>query len=94
MKYRVKIDINDFLKRYSQIYEEIEYCIGHTEDAIMELDEFYERVKDLEEKFGVPFAELSVINGYLKDIAERAIELKDEKLLEYCEGIGIVQCED
>lgn len=91
MYYRVKIDINDFLKRYSQIYEEIEYCIGHTEDAIMEKEEFYERIKDLEDKFDVPFAELSVINEYLKEIAERAIELKDEKLLKSCEGLGIVK---
>lgn len=88
MEYKVKIDINEFFKRYTKIYEEIQYCIGHTEDGIMEMDEFYQRMKELD--FGVPYAELSVLNNWLKDIAKRSIELNDEKLLEYCEGLGIV----
>lgn len=88
MEYRVKIDINEFFEKYAKIYEEIQYCIGHTEDGIMEIDEFYQRMKELD--FGVPYAELSVLNNWLKDIAKRSIELNDEKLLEYCEGLGIV----
>jgi len=88
MEYKVKIDINEFFERYTKIYEEIQYCIGHTEDGIMEMDEFYQRMKELD--FGVPYAELSVLNNWLKDIAKRSIELNDEKLLEYCEGLGIV----
>lgn len=88
MEYKVKIDINEFFKRYTKIYGEIQYCIGHTEDGIMEMDEFYQRMKELD--FGVPYAELSVLNNWLKDIAKRSIELNDEKLLEYCEGLGIV----
>ena len=89
MYMRVKMDINEFLSRYAKIYEEIQYCIGHTEDNIMEMDEFYQRMKELD--FGTLYAEMSVLNGYLKDIAQRSIELQDKQLLDFCEGIGIIK---
>lgn len=50
-KMRVKININEFLEKYAKIYEEIQNCIGHTEDDLMDIDEFYERIKELD--FGV-----------------------------------------
>lgn len=89
MELRVKININEFLEKYAKLYEEIQYCIDNTEEDNMEIDEFYERIKQID--FGIPFIELYTLNGYLKDIAQRAIELNDKKLLEYCEGIGIVK---
>ena len=36
----------------------------------------------------------AVAQSYLREITERAIELKDEKLLEALEGLGLVTKED
>ena len=37
---------------------------------------------------------LNLLTGYLRDIAQRAIELEDDKLIELCVGMGILKQEE
>lgn len=41
----------------------------------------------IEHTMGIYF---QIVASYLYNIASRAIELNDEKLLEYCEGLGLI----
>lgn len=43
--------------------------------------------------FGIAVG-LELLSGYLRDIAQRAIEMNDEKLIELCVGMGILKQED
>ena len=40
--------------------------------------------------FGIAVG-LELLSGYLRDIAQRAIDLNDEKLIELCVGMGILK---
>lgn len=40
--------------------------------------------------FGIAVG-LEILSGYLRDIAQRAIDLNDEKLIELCVGMGILK---
>lgn len=42
--------------------------------------------------FGIAVG-LELLSGYLRDIAERAIELEDDKLIELCVGMGVLKQE-
>lgn len=37
---------------------------------------------------------LELLSGYLRDIAQRAIDLNDDKLIELCVGMGILRWEE
>lgn len=43
--------------------------------------------------FGIAVG-LELLSGYLRDIAQRAIDLNDEKLIELCVGMGILKQEE
>lgn len=45
-----------------------------------------------ENAFGIGVG-LNLLSGYLRDIAQRAIELEDDKLIELCVGMGILKQE-
>lgn len=46
-----------------------------------------------ENAFGIAVG-LELLSGYLRDIAQRAIDLKDDKLIELCVGMGILKREE
>lgn len=46
-----------------------------------------------ENAFGIAVG-LELLSGYLRDIAQRAIDLNDEKLIELCVGMGILKREE
>lgn len=46
-----------------------------------------------ENAFGI-YVGLTLLSGYLRDIAQRAIDLEDDKLIELCIGMGILKREE
>lgn len=46
-----------------------------------------------ENAFGIAVG-LELLSGYLRDIAQRAIDLNDDKLIELCVGMGILRREE
>ena len=46
-----------------------------------------------ENAFGIAVG-LELLSGYLRDIAQRAIDLNDEKLIELCVDMGILKREE
>lgn len=46
-----------------------------------------------ENAFGISVG-LELLSGYLRDIAHRAIELEDDKLIELCVGMGVLKREE
>lgn len=46
-----------------------------------------------ENAFGIAVG-LELLSGYLRDIAQRAIDLNDDKLVELCVGMGILKQEE
>lgn len=46
-----------------------------------------------ENAFGIGVG-LNLLTGYLRDIAQRAIDLEDDKLIELCVGMGILKQEE
>lgn len=46
-----------------------------------------------ENAFGIAVG-LELLSGYLRDIAQRAIDLNDDKLIELCVGMGILKREE
>lgn len=46
-----------------------------------------------ENAFGIAVG-LELLSGYLRDIAQRAIDLNDDKLIELCVGMGILKQEE
>ena len=88
MEFRIKIKIEDYMNKQIQIYEDIDALKHDIEEENIEYEDVLDRLNSL--NFGAIGVEEEVIAGYLKDIAERAIELNDEKLLNLLEGIGII----
>ena len=43
--------------------------------------------------FGIAVG-LELLSGYLRDIAQRAIDLNDDKLIDLCVGMGILKQEE
>lgn len=43
-----------------------------------------------ENAFGIAVG-LELLSGYLRDIAQRSIDLNDDKLIELCVGMGILR---
>lgn len=92
MKMRVRIDVAEFFNKLINR----ESALVDIQDELEALDDSYEiNSEDLpklpiEDTMDVAF---QIIAGYLDDIAERAIELNDKKLLELCEGLGLVKNE-
>ena len=92
MKMRVRIDVAEFFNK-----------LINRESDLMDIQDNLESLEDsaeinpedlpklpIEDTMDVAF---QIIAGYLDDIAERAIELNDKKLLELCEGLGLVKNE-
>lgn len=46
-----------------------------------------------ENAFGISVG-LELLSGYLRDIAQRAIDLEDDNLIELCVGMGILKWEE
>lgn len=46
-----------------------------------------------ENAFGISGG-LELLSGYLRDIAQRAIDLEDDELIELCVGMGILKQEE
>ncbi len=46
-----------------------------------------------ENAFGIAVG-LELLSGYLRDIAQRAIDLNDDELIDLCVGMGILKQED
>lgn len=46
-----------------------------------------------ENAFGIGVG-LNLLTGYLRDIAQRAIDLNDDKLIDLCVGMGILKQEE
>lgn len=46
-----------------------------------------------ENSFGIAVG-LELLSGYLRDIAQRAIDLEDDQLIELCVGMGILKREE
>ena len=46
-----------------------------------------------ENAFGISVG-LELLSGYLRDIAQRAIDLEDDELIELCVGMGILKREE
>ena len=91
MYIRLKTKIEDYMNKQIDIYNEIDSLKHDIEEENIEYEDILERLNSL--NFGAIGVEEEVIAGYLKDIAERAIELKDEKLLTLLEGIGVVSAD-
>lgn len=89
MRIRIKHSIEEYFNKNIQIYNDIVALQQDIEEEKVDMDEIVHRLNSL--NFGVVGIEEEVLAGYLKDIAKRAIELNDEKLLEYCEGLKIVE---
>ena len=89
MKFRIKHSIEEYFNKNIQIYNDILELQQDIEEEKVDMDEIVHRLNSL--NFGAVGIEEEVLAGYLKDIAKRAIELNDEKLLEYCEGLKIVE---
>lgn len=92
MKMRVRIDVAEFFNK-----------LINRESDLMDIQDELEALDDsdeinpedlpklpIEDTMDVAF---QIIAGYLDDIAERAIELNDKKLLELCEGLGLIKNE-
>lgn len=89
MKLRIKHSVEEYFNKNIQIYNDIVALQQDIEEEKVDMDEIVHRLNSL--NFGAVGIEEEVLAGYLKDIAKRAIELNDEKLLEYCEGLKIVE---
>ena len=89
---RVRIDVAEFFNK-----------LINRESDLMDIQDELEALDDsdeinpedlpklpIEDTMDVAF---QIIAGYLDDIAERAIELNDKKLLELCEGLGLIKNE-
>lgn len=92
MKLRVRINIAEFFNKLisresdlMDIQDELEALENSDEINPEDLPKL-----PIEDTMDVAF---QIIAGYLDDIAERAIELNDKKLLELCEGLGLVKNE-
>lgn len=93
MKMRVKIDVAEFFNKLINresdlidIQDELEALEDSDEISFDDLPRL-----PIDDTMDVAF---QIIAGYLDDIAERAIELNDKKLLELCEGLGLIKNEE
>lgn len=91
--FRMRINLIDYLNRYISLINEINSlkeeidAVEEAEDEIINIGYKLERITDR------LFAEdtgAQIIAGYMEDIAKRAIELNDEKLLELLQGLDVV----
>lgn len=92
MKMRIRIDVAEFFNKLINR----ESDLVDIQDKLETLEDSDEISSDdlprlpIDDTMDVAF---QIIAGYLDDIAERAIELNDKKLLELCEGLGLVKNE-
>ncbi len=93
VRMRMNISLIDFLNKYINQLNQIQDIKQKLEDD--EYDEEYMSEEILNEitnlNIGVEDVGARIIAGYMDDIAQRAIELNDEKLLEYCKGLCLIK---
>ena len=87
MKMRVRIDVAEFFNK-----------LINRENDLVDIQDKLESLEDSDDLPRLPIDDtmdvaFQIIAGYLDDIAERAIELNDKKLLELCEGLGLIKNE-
>lgn len=66
---------------YNNLVEEIDRTLSESKSRVVK-----------ENAFGISVG-LKLLSGYLRDIAQRAIDLEDDKLIELCVGMGILKRE-
>lgn len=64
---------------YNNLVEEIDRTLSESKSRVVK-----------ENAFGISVG-LKLLSGYLRDIAQRSIDLEDDKLIELCVGMGIVK---
>lgn len=67
---------------YNNLVEEIDRTLSESKSRVVK-----------ENAFGISVG-LKLLSGYLRDIAQRAIDLEDDKLIELCVGMGILKREE
>lgn len=67
---------------YNNLVEEIDRTLSESKSRVVK-----------ENAFGIGIG-LTLLNGYLTEIAKRAIELNDEKLIGLCVDMGILKQEE
>lgn len=92
MQLRMRINLIDYLNRYISLINEIN-SLKEGMEAIENTDEienFCSRLERLTDRLFAEDVGAQIIVGYMEDIAKRAIELNDEKLLELLQGLEII----
>lgn len=64
---------------YNNLVEEIDRTLSESKSRVVK-----------ENAFGISVG-LKLLSGYLRDIAQRSIDLEDDKLIELCVGMGILK---
>lgn len=67
---------------YNNLVEEIDRTVSASRSRVVK-----------ENAFGIAVG-LELLSGYLRDIAQRAIDLNDDELIELCVGMGILKREE
>lgn len=67
---------------YNNLVEKIDRTLSESKSRVVK-----------ENAFGISVG-LKLLSGYLRDIAQRAIDLEDDKLIELCVGMGILKREE
>lgn len=67
---------------YNNLVEEIDRTLSESKSRVVK-----------ENAFGIGIG-LTLLNGYLTEIAKRAIELNDDKLIGLCVDMGILKQEE
>lgn len=93
MKMRIKISLIDYLNKYIEQLNQIQDIKQKLDDGEYNEDcignEILNDINGL--NIGVEDVGAQIIAGYMDDIAQRAIELNDKKLLELCKGLFLIK---
>lgn len=89
MQFRMRISLLDYLNKYIKTLNAI-FVINEkiNKNKYKSFDDIAWDLKRF--NIGVEDIGAQIIAGYMEDIAERAIELNDEKLLELLQGLKVI----
>lgn len=89
MRINVGEYFNKLIEKETSLVELQEKLQSATDDDYVLMSDIRELADTIPIDYTMDVA-LHIIAGYLNDIAQRAVELKDEKLLELLSGLGCV----
>lgn len=95
---RMKINMIGFLNQFIALVNQVQALRDATEDFdsdnTEDVEKLYDTVRDMTWGFRAYTAVdvgAKIIAGYIEDIANRSIELNDEKLIDCVKGLGILE---